>query len=162
MITDPRHAVWNRNACQPGAAVERIINDARHAVGNRNACQPGATSERTTADVRHAVWNRNACQPGAVAERIITDARYAVGNRNACQPGAAVERAITDSRHAIGNVRILTSGDQRIGCGFDDSVAVVSAVVLFVSTGNRDACQPSAAIECPIADAHHAVWNRDA
>ena len=82
MITDSRHAVGNRNACQPGAVRECPIADARHAVGNRNVCQPGATIECTTADARHAVRNRDACQPGAAVERTIADARHAIANHN--------------------------------------------------------------------------------
>ena len=103
MILDVSHAVWNRDACQTAAVIERNIANAGHAVWNRNARQAAAIIEHTPLNASHAVWNRDARQTAAPNERIFTNANHAAWNGDACQTAAVIERIFVNAGHAVWN-----------------------------------------------------------
>ena len=127
------------------AITECITADAWHSVRDCDACQIAATIECITADACHAVRNRDTRQIVAIVECIIAYLFRAFGDNNFSLQQLPIDIEIIGIKHRIyiivGKIYLRPS----------------LQVALIV-----DVRQAAAAGECPIADACHAVSNRDA
>ena len=84
IVFNVRHAVGNRDRCQPGTILKRIPSDRRHAFGNGNGRQDVETGKRGIADGGHGNGlerRRNRNIRLAVEVRDAGDGRLSAGNR---------------------------------------------------------------------------------
>ena len=96
----------------------------------------------------------------AIGESILADAGYGVRKVHGCQM-AAIESAIADAGHAVWNNCVIAAGNQCVGAGFDDGVAVVARIIVGIACCHFNSCQVRAVTERAVAHGGHARRNGD-
>ena len=91
-------------------------------------------------------------------KRISFDTGNIVGDVYACHH-VARERTIADSGYSRGNNGVLARCHEFIGSGLDDSIAVVTGIVILIVTGNRQTRQRTAARETALIYISHTAGN---
>ena len=166
---DECDAVWDRESCQAGAAVEGTIADALHPISDRDAGQRSAACECAPPD-RGNAGERNAGESGTSAECVLPNRSDAVGNRDARQPAGGPKCAICDSNDALRDY-MMTRFCRRVGVECEESRHIrhipgvkhpVHATECRVKGIYCDRHQARTAPECIRADASDAFRDRKA
>ena len=94
---------------------------------------------------------------GATRKSIASNTRHRVGDGHGGKASAIIESIVSNARHGIGDNGVLASGNQRIGCGLNDGITVISGIICCVSAYHFDGGKAGAVPESHISNARHGI-----
>ena len=90
-------------------------------------------------------------------ESIISNARYAIRDGDGGEGGAFIESKHSNARDAVRDNRVLTTSNKGISSGFDNRIAVITAIVDSITLFNYHRGEGGTISESIISNARDAL-----
>ena len=111
--------------------------------------------ESIVSNARHGIGDGHGGKAGAILESTVSNGSHGIGDGHGSKANASTESTVSNARHRIGDNGVLASGNQRVGCGLNDGITVISGIICWVSAFHFDGGKAAAIIESTASDADY-------